>query len=106
LPESQEGRLVLMRAHPSSLEVWQDVTVEFEGSGAFAVVSRSPGHVGELATLHIVRGERTVSVRVRVTESRLGVVDGDVRHLLRLAEVDGDEPVRDATFVAGPVGHQ
>jgi hypothetical protein len=84
--EPFDRHALLARADPSSLEVWQDVTIEATGGGAYLVIGRSPGNVGELATLHVIGRGQTQKIRVRVTESRLGMVDGNVRHLLRLAE--------------------
>lgn len=75
---SSEGALRLLR----------DVVVEGVKENEAVVVSREPGVVGETLTLEIA-GEQTSAGCATVVESRPVVVDGAIRHRLRLHQARG-----------------
>ena len=60
----------------------QDVMVQRASPDDLVVVSRDPGVLGEVVSLQSM-GDET-GVTARVMESQLIVVDGTVRHQLRL----------------------
>ena len=71
-----------------ALRLRRDVVLEGDIEGTVAVISDAPGIPDEILTLDLV-GERTAtSLTVQVIESRPVVVDGAVRHSLRLSVLD------------------
>jgi hypothetical protein len=62
----------------------RDIHVQMNAGGELVVVSPSPGMPGEHLTLEIFEAGSSSIVRVQVAESRPVVVDGLVRHRLRL----------------------
>ena len=70
-----------------SLRVAGDVVVERCTAQEIWVVSSSPARQDEVMTLDLTEFERPVVVNVRVVESVPVLVDGVVRHGLRLAIV-------------------
>jgi len=71
------------------MKIWRDVSVTAIAIGKeFSVVSEEPGVVHEEMTLGLAGPEGRVDVRVRVLESHPQVVDGIVRHQLRLLMLD------------------
>ena len=74
-----------MAAWNGTMRVWRDVSVAADAIGKeFSVVSDEPAALHEEMTLGLAGPEGRVDVRVRVLESRPQVVDGIVRHQLRL----------------------
>jgi hypothetical protein len=67
-----------------ALRILRDVTVRERSKDDFTAISRERAVPGEVLTLSRVVAGATVSVRVRVTDSRPVVVGGTVRHRLRL----------------------
>ena len=87
------------RSHPrfsittpseGTLRVLRDVLVQRAVGDELVAISREAGVVGEILTLEVA--ERTsgsnVATKVRVIESRPMVLDGAVRHRLRLEQVN------------------
>ena len=87
------------RSHPrfsittpseGTLRVLRDVLVQRAAGHELVAISRQAGVVGEILTLELA--ERTsgpnAATRVRVIESRPMVLDGAVRHRLRLEPVN------------------
>ena len=72
------------------LRVRRDVTVQWNGTHDLVVVSRDPGVLGELVSVQSVALEDE-GITARVLESQLIVVDGSVRHQLRLHPTNGSE---------------
>ncbi len=70
-----------------SLRIPGDVVVEQWGGGEVWVVSSAPAGAGELLTLDLTGAGPPVTMSVRVVESVPVLVDGVVRHGLRLAIV-------------------
>ena len=74
-----------MGAWNGSMRTWRDVSIEVdETAGAVSVVSDSPGVINEVLTLGLLGPEGQLDLRVRVVESNPQIVDGIVRHRLKL----------------------
>jgi hypothetical protein len=71
-----------------ALRLRRDVAVESLVDGALAVISDVPGVADEILTLDLIGARTAESLTVQVLESRPVVVDGAVRHSLRLAVLD------------------
>lgn len=74
-----------------SLRVLRDVIVHEEPEGTLVAFGRSPGVVGEELTLDLAGGGRVVRLAVRVLDSRPVVLEGGVRHRMRLDVVRATE---------------
>jgi hypothetical protein len=66
------------------MRVSKDVSLQHGPSDGLAVFSPTPGVVDEELTLELVSGDETVTLRVKVVESRPVIVEGTVRHQLKL----------------------
>jgi len=64
-----------------------DVTIERYGENEVWVVSSTPAHRNELLTLDAIGSGPSVTLNVRVADSVPVLIDGVVRHRLRLAIV-------------------
>lgn len=86
----RDQRFTLSVPWEGALRVPADVVIEQYGEKEVSVVSTAPAHRDELLTLD-ARGTDSdpgVTMSVRVTESVPVLIDGVVRHRLRLAIVD------------------
>jgi hypothetical protein len=75
---------------PSSegvLRVLRDVTVQGAHNDEIVVIGREAGVIGELMTIEVTESPATIDGHVRVIESVPVIVDGAVRHRLRLRRV-------------------
>jgi hypothetical protein len=72
------------------LRVLRDVVVQRNATNELVAISSEAGLAGEVVTLHLGT-DVDVPARVRVVESRPVVVNGQLRHRLRLWRVGGDE---------------
>jgi hypothetical protein len=84
---SVSGRRRYERFQPAQpwdgrLRVLQDVMVQLEPAGRLVAFGHLPGVVGEVVRLDLSGGGQTISLDVRVGESRPVIVDGGVRHRL------------------------
>ena len=66
------------------LRVLRDVVVEEVGSDALMVIGRDAAAVGDALTLELAEFEGSPRLNVRVVDCRPIVVDGALRHRLRL----------------------
>lgn len=82
------------RSHPrfelsspwdGALRMLQDVAVERTTEDELLAVSDVPGSTGEEMSLELLGGGTGVLLKVRVIESRPVIVNGRLRHRLRLA---------------------
>lgn len=64
-----------------------DVTVERSSGDEIWVVSTTPARIDEVLTLDLTESSPAVTMTVRVVDSTPVLVDGAVRHGLRLAIV-------------------
>ena len=85
------------RSHPrfavasqwnGEMRVLRDVAIHRTDEGGFVALSQAPAIAGERMTLHVMGGGESMGMRVRVLDSRPVVIDGAVRHRIRLA-LDG-----------------
>ena len=74
----------------------RDVVVQRTGPYECVAITHAPGVVGETLRLDLLGGGQVLELEVRVIESRPVIVDGTVRHRVRLAvptripEISGD----------------
>lgn len=71
-----------------ALRVRRDVVVESSAEGVLSVVSDAPGVPDEILTLDLIGVHTSESLTVQVLESRPVVVDGGVKHALRLTVLE------------------
>jgi hypothetical protein len=67
-----------------ALKVLRDVIVQEDPIGGLVAVGQSPGVIGEQLTLDLAGAGHVVTFKVRVQESRPVILDGHLRHRLRL----------------------
>jgi len=77
-------RFAVTPAAEGVVRVPRDIHVETTAGGEFIVVSPSPGVIGEDLTLELFEAGSSSIVHVQVAESGPIVMDGVVRHRLRL----------------------
>src|SRR5918997_1340396 len=86
------------RSHPrfavatpwnGAMRVLRDVILHRSGPEELLAVSQAPGLIGEEMTLDVVGGGSSIGLRVKVVDSRPLVVDGAVRHRIRLELLTG-----------------
>jgi hypothetical protein len=74
----------------------RDVTVQVDGtSNEIAVLSDAPGVVDEELTLALVSSDGNMDLRVKVVDSRPQIVEGMLRHRLRLQLLAAQAPEAD-----------
>ena len=83
----RDSRLEIINAE-GVLRVVRDVTVHRIDHHEFLVISSEAGVKSELLTIHFAN-DGNKPVPVRVVDSRPTMVDGTLRHQLRLATLDG-----------------
>ena len=88
------------RSHPrfavatpwdGAMRVLRDVVIQRTESGELQAVSHQPAIAGEEMTLDLMGAGETIGLKVRVIDSRPVMVDGAVRHRIRLCLVDRPE---------------
>jgi hypothetical protein len=72
-----------------AMQVLKDVIVQRDGDAGLVAIGQAPGVVGEQLTLDLAGGGHVVTCRVRVEESRPVILDGSVRHRIRLGILEG-----------------
>jgi hypothetical protein len=87
----RDPRFALSVPWEGSLRVPGDVTVERYSGNEVWVVSATPARVGEVLTLDLTGSGPAVTINVRVVESTPVLMDGTVRHGLRLLVVPSPE---------------
>jgi len=80
------------------MRILRDVVVDRTSRDELMAVCQVPGVLGETMTMDLMGGGITLGLRVTVLESRPVVIDGAVRHRLRLGMI----PSTGAGAVAGP----
>ena len=81
-------RFALSGLLEGALRVRRDVTVETSADGSLEVISDTPGIPDEILTLDLIGVRASTSLTVQVIDSRPVVVDGVVRHSLRLSVLE------------------
>jgi len=108
------------RSHPryavatpwdGAMRVLRGVAIQRTDDDELHAISQAPGIAGEEMTLDLMGGGTTMGLRVRVIDSRPVMVEGAVRHQIRLARVSNgshaavaSEPAREVeTPAVSPV---
>lgn len=81
-------RFALAAPWDGAMRVLKEVVVQRTDANALLAVSHSPGIVGEEMTLDVLGAGARVRLRVNVVESRPVILEGSVRHRLRLGVLD------------------
>ncbi len=76
------------------MRVTRDVWLRQNERGEFVVISRTPARVDEHLTLTVTSSAGYVDLQLQVVESRPVIVDGAVRHQLKLRRAHGQEDAR------------
>ena len=97
------------RSHPrfavatpwdGAMRVLRDVVVDRVDTHELLAVSQAPAVAGEEMSLDLVGGGTALELRVRVIESRPVIVNGAVRHRIRLAVL---QPAMEVQLPDAPV---
>ena len=80
-------RFEVVQSPEGVLRVMRDVLVQSVGRDEVVAISREPGILGEAVTLDVSAEQPGSGVQARVVESQPIVVNGAVRHRLRLETV-------------------
>ena len=80
-------RFAVLQSPEGILRVLQDVVVQNTRPDHTVALSRQPGVVGELVSVQFPQDDS--DVRAKILDSQPIVVDGSVRHQLRLHHVNG-----------------
>ena len=95
---SPEVPMAGRRSHPrfavatpwdGAMRVLRDVILHRSGPEELLAVSQTPGLIGEEMTLDVIGGGLSIGLRVKVVDSRPLMVDGAVRHRIRLELLNG-----------------
>jgi hypothetical protein len=78
-------RFAVLQSPQGMLRVLQDVVIQDIRSGCTVALSREPGVVGELVSVQFPQDDS--DIRAKVLESHPVVIDGNVRHQLRLSHM-------------------
>jgi hypothetical protein len=77
-------RFVPTHSWEGALRILRDVTVHAEPDGGLLALGHAPGVAGEELDLELAGAGESVSLRVQVVGSRPVILDGGVRHWIRL----------------------
>ena len=89
-------RFEVSPSSPGTLRVNRDIVVQRAATDELQVLSREPGVRDESMFVQFPDDDSGAAVRVRVIDSKPVVVQGAVRHLLRLHVIGaGTDPVPD-----------
>lgn len=101
-------RFVVATPWDGTMRVLRDVVVDRTEQGELLAVSQAAAIAGEEMSLDLVGAGTSLELRVRVLESRPVIIDGTVRHRIRLAVVGpsaqvelADRPLADIAANAG-----
>jgi hypothetical protein len=73
------------------MRVLRDVVLQRTEKDELQAVSQVPGMAGEEMTLDLMGAGATIGLRVRVIDSRPMMLEGAVRHRIRLAVVEAND---------------
>ncbi len=77
-------RFAPAQAWDGAVRILRDVMVHAEPDGRLLALGHTPGIAGETLGLELAGAGESVSLRVQVVGSRPVIVDGGVRHWIRL----------------------
>lgn len=89
-------RFAVIRSPQGILRVMHDVAVQRADDREVIAISREPGVFGEPVVIEFPADQPASDLRARVIESHPVVVNGTVRHRLRLQALDAASPLGDA----------
>jgi hypothetical protein len=100
------------RSHPrfavaspwsGAISILRDVVIDRTNRDELLAISNAAAVVGEMLSLDLIGGGQTVAIKVRVIDSRPVIIEGTVRHRVRLAVSDAEpeEPFTETTPAAG-----
>ncbi|HEX2458241.1 MAG TPA: hypothetical protein VHI99_31390 [Vicinamibacterales bacterium] len=94
------SRFVVAAPWDGALRVLRDVVIDRTSRDELLAVSHVPGVAGEEMSLDLMGSGMTLALRVKVIESRPVIVDGSVRHRIRLelVQAPADLPVSSAAL--------
>jgi hypothetical protein len=97
-------RFVVASPWDGAVRVLRDVVIDRTQPDEFLAVSHSPGVLGEEMSLDLIGAGATLALKVQVLDSRPVIIDGSVRHRIRLRVVDAALPaeVPPSAAAAGP----
>jgi hypothetical protein len=78
------SRFTITPASEGFLRVLRDVVLQPSREGEIIAISREPGVVGEELTVEVLERDGSLNRAARVAESRPVIIEGAVRHRLRL----------------------
>ena len=93
-------RFAVLQSPQGMLRILQDVVVQNIRPDHTVALSREPGVVGELVSVQFPQDDS--DVRAKILDSQPVVIDGSVRHQLRLRHLNGaSEASNDEVFDEG-----
>ena len=100
------------RSHPrfavanpwsGAIRILRDVVIDRTERDELLAVSNAAAVIGEVLSLDLIGGGQNVAIKVRVIDSRPVIIDGTVRHRVRLALPDAEpEPLTETTIAVRP----
>ena len=96
-------RFVVATPWEGEVRVLRDVVIQRVGPDEILAISLAPGRIDEEMSLNVVGGGASVDLRVRVIESAPIIVNGGVRHRIRLSVVGLVPATADELLVKGGV---
>lgn len=93
-------RYVVATPWDGAMRVLREVVVSRTDSNELQAVSHSPAIVGEEMTLDLIGAGSTLGLKVKVLESRPAMIEGSVRHRIRLLVVEGLEAAKELRAAA------
>lgn len=81
-------RFEVLQSPEGVLRVMRDVFVQRAGDREVIAVSREPGVLGEVVAIELPADDTSAGLQARVVESQPIVVNGTVRHRLRLQAIE------------------
>ena len=89
------ARFAVLQSPVGVLRVLRDIVIQSSADDHIVAVSREPGVLGELVSVQFA-AQSCEALRARVLESQPVVMDGTVRHQLRLHQVGEDTAEHEA----------
>lgn len=96
-------RFAVANPWEGAMRILRDVVVDRTSRDELMAVCQVPGVLGETMTLDLMGGGITLGLRVSVLESRPVVIEGAVRHRLRLRLIPAVSEARVAAGVTSGV---
>jgi uncharacterized lipoprotein YbaY len=101
------------RSHPrfavanpwsGAIRILRDVVIDRTERDELLAVSNAAAVIGEVLSLDLIGGGQNVAMKVRVIDSRPVIIDGTVRHRVRLAlpDAEPEEPLTETSLADRP----